>query len=187
MIYFLSAAEYKKRSVIDENVKDEILDPIRRKTQNKVKRLIGKDLYDSLITNIDNDTVTTDQATLLDDYIVPFVISVNDYNIIPFLNYKLTNISLTKKSSENSAASALDEVKWMRENVIKQEVIELEKSMIDFLNDNAEDTYPLFKESRYYECDPNNLDTNLSQIFIPDDKDLDFRYRNRYWRSNGYK
>lgn len=180
MIYIVSASAYKERSVIDENVNDSTLQPILRKSQNKVKRLLGSDLYDSIITGIDTSTVTNDQKDLLNDYIVPYLISVNDYNVVPFLNYKLTNINLGKKTSENSTNSELDEVKWLRDNVLKSEVMELEKEMIDFLNDNT-DTYPLFKESRYYNCDSNNLDTNLSQIFIPQDKELDFRYRNRYY------
>lgn len=184
MIYILSSNAYKERSVIDENVNDTTIDPILRKSQNKVKRLLGSDLYDSIIDNIDNNTVTPSEEELLNDYVVPYLISLNDYNIIPFLNYKLTNINLGKKSSENSTNSELDEVKWIRENVFKSEVMDLEKEMIDFLNEN-DDTYPLFKESRYYSCGANNLDTNLSQIFIPNDKDLDFRYRNRYYNNGG--
>jgi hypothetical protein len=179
MIYILSSNTYKQRSVIDENVNDSVLQPILRKSQNKVKRLLGTDLYNDILTNIDNGTVTTKQESLLNDYVVNFLVAINDYNVVPFLNYKLTNISLSKKTSDNSASSALDEVKWIRENVLKSEVADLEKEMIDFLNGNIDD-YPLFKESRYYRCDPNDLNTNLSQIFIPQEgDDIEFRYKNR--------
>lgn len=185
MIYILSADTYKGLSVIDENVDDNIIKPVLKKSQNKVKRLLGSDLYDSIITNIDTSSITSDQDTLLKDYVVPYLVSLNDYNIVPFLNYKLTNISISKKNSEQSNNSELNEIKWIRDNVIKSEVMDLEKELVDFLNEEVDNgKYPLFKESRYYEC-KDNLNSNISQIYIPGDEEKEFRYRNRTWGSNG--
>jgi len=168
MIYILSPNTYKELSVIDNNVNVETVEPILKKSQGNVRRIMGRELYDEILEKIDLGTLSVNEQDLLDDYVIDYLVSLNDYNVVPFLNYKLTNISLSKKSSENSTTSDLAEVKWLREHVFKSEVMIIEKELIDYLNDSV-DIFPLFKESRYYECGDAFLGSERGSIYFPPD------------------
>lgn len=116
---FLTAKFLKNNTVIDQNVDDDILNPWIIVAQNKyIERSLGTALFNDIVTNIKNKTITGLNKTLLDDYIQPCLQHFVVYEALPFIQYKLTNKSISKKNSENSTVADLNEMQYLRKSVL---------------------------------------------------------------------
>ncbi|RYY51496.1 MAG: hypothetical protein EOO06_00395 [Chitinophagaceae bacterium] len=105
-------------TVIDKNVDVELLSMFIREAQDmNIQQVIGTTLYQKLM----NDVFTTgapignSYKILVDDYIIPCQCQWVVYHSLPYLNYKLTNISVSEKSSEHSNPTDLDTIKYLRD------------------------------------------------------------------------
>jgi len=61
--------------------------------------------------------VSARMITLLEDYIQPALVEWVTYSSILYFNYKITNKAVVKKSSDNSEASSLNEVNFLRQSI----------------------------------------------------------------------
>lgn len=115
---YISTQHLKDNTVINNNVDNELLEPFIIQAQNKhIEPIIGTGLFNEIKTNIQNNTVSGDTKTLLDDYIQPCLKEWVLYESLPFINYKLTNKSVGTKSSDNSEPAELNELQYLRKNV----------------------------------------------------------------------
>ena len=56
-------------------------------------------------------------VSLLEEYIQPALVEWVTYSGLLYFNYKVTNKAVVKKSSDNSEASSLNEVNFLRQSV----------------------------------------------------------------------
>ena len=149
-VLFLSVDYLRDNTVINGDVDSELLEPFIMSAQNvHIETVVGTNLYNSIIADIEADTLTGVDKDLVDNYLQPALVQWSLYEALPFINYKLTNKSIATKNSDNSDPVQLDELHYLRTNV--RDVAEyMSERATKFLKNNT-DLYPLFLEN--YECD----------------------------------
>lgn len=117
--YMVSSQYIKDNTIINNNTDNELIDPFILQAQNtRIERILGTALFNDIITNIQSGTITGLNKTLLDNYILPSLIQWVVYESMPYLLMKITNKSITKKSSDNSTPVEINDMKYLRENVM---------------------------------------------------------------------
>ena len=87
---FISIEVIKDQSVINENVDSKLLQPTLIMVQDiYLKQVIGKDLYAELITQVNAESVSALNTTLLTDYIQPYLWVEHYLNYLPLTLYSL--------------------------------------------------------------------------------------------------
>lgn len=151
---FISIEVLKDQSVINENVDSKLLQPTLIMVQDiYLKQVIGKDLYAELITQVNAESVTALNTTLLTDYIQPYLINKVVSELVIDVNYKIKNKALMVGSSDNAQpldSSGMSIVQTKYRNIAENYRV----SLVDYLTDNYLD-YPLFKCAKNYSEIPN--------------------------------
>jgi hypothetical protein len=141
---FISLSVLKDNSVINENVDSKLLLPTLIMVQDVyLKGVIGKELYQELCTEIDAESVSTDNVTLIEDYIQPYLINKLVSECVIDTNYKIRNKALMVSSSDNAQpldATGMTIIQQKYRNIAES----YKNNLIEFLQDNRL-TYPLFK------------------------------------------
>ena len=118
-VYFISTEYLRQNTPIEDNVDDsKILPFITQAEDTYLQEVIGETGYNALKDAIVNNTLTSDEQTFIKNYVQPMVAQFSFYLVFPFLNYKATNKSIAKESSEYSQASELDEIKFLRSSIL---------------------------------------------------------------------
>lgn len=141
--YFISPAEIKASTYIDENVDDKLITPSIDIAQSLyMLPHLGTGLFDELKTQIGAGNLTALNTTLLGTYIVPAMKYWTLYELVSPMTYKFTNKSVVKKSSENSEPITFTEVTALRDE-FKNKAEWLTERLKKYLLENQTD-YPLY-------------------------------------------
>ncbi|QDP49141.1 MAG: hypothetical protein Unbinned706contig1001_20 [Prokaryotic dsDNA virus sp.] len=117
-ILLITADYYKRNSVVNLNVDEELIHPQIIKAQNmNIERVLGSNLFNTLLEQVSLSNVEPRMVTLLEDYIQPALVEWVTYTALPYFNFKITNKSVAKKSSDNSTPSELNEVNFLRQDI----------------------------------------------------------------------
>ncbi len=136
-VLFISEARLKSLTAIHDNVEPNDLMPFVLQAQDiYVQDVLGTKFYNSLKTNVSGDTLTTEETTLINDYISPALANYSLYLAIPTLNYKFKNKSILNPSSEESLNTGFDEMKYLRENTLDTAQFYMARAL-DYLCDNS--------------------------------------------------
>lgn len=135
--------EIKANNFADENVDDKIIRNSIVLAQNlHILPILGTGLFDQIKDQIEADTLSANNQSLLSDYIQPALEWWAMYELVDPLTYKITNKSIMKKSSENSNPISADEVGNLK-NKFKNIAEERTQRLISYLCENS-DTYTLY-------------------------------------------
>lgn len=108
----------KDNSAIQDNVDDKLIVPYIKKSQfTHIHQLLGSNLYEKILSDIENDTLTGNYKILVDRYIKSCLIEWTVYEVMPFISLKLDNKSITKGNSDYSDAADLNDLKYLRQTV----------------------------------------------------------------------
>lgn len=141
---FISVDYLRDNSSINGNTDNEILEPYIITAQTvHIEQILGTGLFNDIVTNIQADTITGNNKTLLDDYIQPCLLQWSIYEALPFLNFKMTNKAVTTKSSDNSEPVGLSEIQYLRQNV-RDTAEYLSQRVTDYLKANPS-LFPLYR------------------------------------------
>ena len=174
-ILFVTSQYIRDNSVINDNVDSELITPWISKAQDKyIEPIMGTALMNRVKASITAGTVSGDTKILLDDHIQKTLREWVIYEALPFLNYKITNKAVSKKDSENSTASDLDEVSYLRGNV-RDTAEYYSQRLTNYLKANT-DIFPEYLNPGD-DCDtirPNNT-SYFNGLYLPNmDNDCDF-------------
>jgi len=148
-ILLITADYYKRNSVVNLNVDEELIHPQIIKAQNmNIERILGSNLFNTLLSQVQTGTVEPRMVTLLEDYIQPCLVEWVTYTALPYYNFKITNKSISKKSSDNSTPSELNEINFLRQD-IRDDAEYLSDRLTKYLKTNR---------TTYTEYDTNNSD-----------------------------
>lgn len=146
MILLLTESTLKRYSPIEGNVDVELLKPhILRAQETIVHETLGTDLLRELQSQIENDTVTAANATLLDDYIRPMLALWSTYKAMPFLRGRIRNGDIVTRTHDDGTPVS-DNVFSEMINGIKNDAEWYTQRTIDFLCNNEQD-YPAYKSN----------------------------------------
>ena len=109
----ISETYLKDRSIIDNNVDYRKVMPIIEAIQDlKLEPLLGTDLYDEIITQTTPPTTLSgDNQTLIDNYILKFMLFYVLAEAPAALHYRYMNKGIQIKSSENSTPADRTDLK----------------------------------------------------------------------------
>jgi hypothetical protein len=142
-VYFISAAKCKELAGINGNTDDFLITPMIADNQRVyIEAVLGTALYDELITQVENNTVTVLNATLLDEYVIPCLVNYVKSDAAVNLNFKLTNKAVTSKNSENSTPVTKDESIYLMQHWKNRAEYYAER-ITKYLHENRT-SYPLF-------------------------------------------
>jgi hypothetical protein len=116
---FISTEFIYNTTIIDSNVDATLVNKFIDMSQDiNIQQVLGHDLYHKLMDLVANNTITdvNNKAyyNLLVDYVQKTQAYWLVYNILPYINYHLTNKSVTTKSSDSSQATGLPELEFLR-------------------------------------------------------------------------
>lgn len=101
--YFISETYIKENSLVDENVDMKIMKSIIWDAQfDYMLPILGTDLYNKIISDINGSTLTGDYLTLVNDYVAPALVKWVMYELVPSMSYKYRNKSVSKQRGDNS-------------------------------------------------------------------------------------
>ena len=105
--------------------------------------IIGKELYNELLDQVENNTVTPANASLLLE-IYPFEGLALMEVCMPYLAIHVSEIGLTKGKSENSDSADVNDINYLT-NYVRSQMEPLKNKLTSFLKNNK-DLYPLYKD-----------------------------------------
>jgi hypothetical protein len=134
----------------------ELLEPFISVAENMHLDVLGTALKDSLITMIENQTLTGVSETLVDDYIIPYSAWITFWEASLFIMYRAEAKGITKKFSDNSQALDKTEFALFRQG-IKDKADFYHNRLLDYLTSNQSafplwrctDTNPINKKESY--------------------------------------
>lgn len=140
-VLIITAEYFKRNTVVNLNVDAELIHPVITKAQNmNIERVLGTNLFNTVLSQIESGSVEARIKTLIEDYIQVALVEWVTYHGFLYFNYKVTNKAVSKKSSENSEPSELNEVNYLRQNV-RDDAEYYSDRITKFLKANLE-TYP---------------------------------------------
>lgn len=144
MIRLIDTQDVKDATTIQQNVDANIIIPFIFVAQDShLDEILGSNYLEHILEAFDNNTLTADETTLLNDYIKPMLIWWTYTECYPHINFKPTNKAISKENSEYGSHSTIDEIKYMQNN-IRLTAQSLTTKLYKFLCKNAND-YPLWR------------------------------------------
>ena len=113
----LISTEYiKTRGIVDDNVDDKLLVYYIGKAQDThTQFILGEDLYNKIMNDVVNNTLTGFYQTLTYNYIQPALMEWTIYESLPWINWKITNKSIVQQTSEKATAIQTSDLKWLKD------------------------------------------------------------------------
>jgi len=102
-VLFISEDYVKRNSSIDENIDVKLIQPTILDVQRiKLEPVLGTKLYEGLKGRVETSTTTSDDDTLIEDYVAPALLKWVLFDLTTHLLYRYRNKNVSKKNSENS-------------------------------------------------------------------------------------
>ena len=155
-VLFISDSYLKQTTFVGENVQANVLTSAITTAQTiKIQSILGKALYDKLVTDISNaggslTGVTGNYAILLEEYVIPSLTNWALYEAIVPLTLKFTNKGISRAQDQYTEGIDLETLKYIR-NDVRNEAEWYTQRLTTYLCNNTQ----LFPE--YSNYDANDL------------------------------
>src|SRR4051794_31914134 len=119
-VLLISEQQIKAQSIIEANVDSKILNKVIVNVQEiQLKGILGADLYNTVLDAVSafvatGTTIPTDTATLLNDYIQPFLVHAVVADFIVVNNFKLTNKGFLKMRDDVAESVSADDLEYAK-------------------------------------------------------------------------
>ena len=134
---FISTTRIKKDTALGASVDDNLLLPYILMAQDRyILPVLGTDLYDKLISDIQGSSLAGDYLTLLQSYIQPALVQFSFATVVPFLRLRFVNNSVVTMSSENGASVSHSDLKPLISASMDQGEF-LRERLIDYIRNNT--------------------------------------------------
>ena len=142
-VLLVSEQRMKQWTSLDNNIRIDVLTPSILQAQDiYIQDTLGTPFYRRLKEGVVADDLTTNEAAFLKDYIGPTLIQYALYLLLPNLKYKMVEKGILNGTSEETAPTTLDEMKYLRESALDTAQF-YNKRMLEFLCDNPS-MFPLY-------------------------------------------
>ena len=121
---------------------DEIWNFIPLAEQLHIVPIIGQEMYKELLDQVENNEVTPENASLLLQ-IYPFEgLAIMEVSM-PYIAFHITEVGITKGSSENSDSVTTNDINYLT-NYVRSQMTPCKERLIEFISQNSE-LYPSIK------------------------------------------
>lgn len=142
-VYFISADKLKEDTVISENTDNKLIAPTILMVQDiYIQGILGTSLYNELKTQIQSNSVSALNQTLLNDYLQNTIKHYCMAELCLPLTYKFMNKSIVTKNSENSSTATLEQLSQIK-NYYLNHAEWYAKRIVKYLQEN-QTQYPLW-------------------------------------------
>ena len=132
---------------------DEIWNFIPLAEQLHIVPIIGQEMYNELLDQVENNEVTPENASLLLQ-IYPFEgLAIMEVSM-PYIAFHITEVGITKGSSENSDSVTTNDINYLT-NYVRSQMVPYKERLIEFISQNSE-LYPNIKIEKKCEKQPTN-------------------------------
>lgn len=146
--YFLSTHSLKEFSLIENNVEDEKLSVMLNRVQKtQLEVVLGTVLFKKLLEDIDNNALSGIYETLVNDYIIDFLIVCCELEYVVSGQNKFANMGVGSYQPENTNQNNLQQDNDVRDQ-LKKHRNSYRDSLVGFLMDNKE----VIPEYADYDC-----------------------------------
>ena len=115
----LSEQRLKQLTNLDDNIRVEEITPFILQAQDLyLQDRLGTKFFDRLKNGIIADDLNADEKALLNDYISQTLAHYALYLMLPGLKYKLVDKGILSGESEETGATTLDELKYLRQTTL---------------------------------------------------------------------
>lgn len=176
-ILFLSSSKFKDITPISENVRvgDKIDTVIWEAQHRYIKPILCASLYDEITTQINDNTLSDANRTLLQDYIQPALAFYTYYLLLPYSWVKVREAGPTNSQGDNYVVVGRNDVEYLRDTALSS-AQEWALRAQEYIDDNKSD-FPS------YECDFDEANGVVNPHFMSVRKSDAFRYRKlKNWR-----
>tara|TARA_R100000781_G_scaffold27534_1_gene20476 strand:- start:16 stop:588 length:573 start_codon:yes stop_codon:yes gene_type:complete len=134
---FISTDRLKKDSALGGSVDDNLLLPYILMAQDRyILPVLGTDLYDKLISDIQGSSLAGAYLTLLQTYIQPALVQFSFSVVLPFLRLRFVNSSIVTMNSEQGSSVSHDDLKPLINASMDQGEF-LRERLIDYIRNNT--------------------------------------------------
>lgn len=138
-VLLISETKLKSFTNINKNVDMDLLRAEIKVAQDiELQTVLGTKFYNHLLSQVSatGNTFTSDEKTLVDDYIAPFLIHAAYHTAIPHLHYRTMNRGIMEGEAESARGVDIETMKYLR-NVQKQRSDFYKQRLLDWLNIGA--------------------------------------------------
>jgi len=136
--YFLDIPIWEKYGYANDNIDPKKLRPIIYSVQRtRIEPILGTELYDKIVSEVDAGTLSGIYKTLMDEHILPTMIVYCDWKATFHLTDQMTNKTVGKNNDEHIRANDVGNNNNLRDELIK-DAKQFEKKMIGWLCDNKD-------------------------------------------------
>jgi hypothetical protein len=162
----------KEYSIINNNADMKVITPTIQLVQDiYIHPILGSDLYDEIITQINSNTVTSLNQTLLDSYVIPCMLWYVLCECTPVFKYRYMNKGVMVKNSENSTPADLNEIQFLMDKWKNNAEVYAER-ITKYLRKNAS-SYPEYTSNPDYDDIKPNKSNYETGIYLDDSSDDD--------------
>ena len=134
---FISTTRIKKDTALGGSVDDNLLLPYILMAQDRyILPILGTDLYDKLISDIQGSSLAGDYLTLLQTYIQPALVQFSFSVVLPFLRLRFVNNSVVTMDSEQGSSVSHEDLKPLINASMDQGEF-LRERLIDYIQNNT--------------------------------------------------
>lgn len=135
-VLLVSEQRMKQWTSLDNNIRIDVLTPSILNAQNVyTQQSLGSRFYNRLKSGIVNADLTTNENNFLRDYVGPALMQYALYLVLPSLKYKLVEKGIVSGTSEETAATTLEDMKYLRQNAMNLAQF-YDERLREYLKDN---------------------------------------------------
>src|SRR5689334_4844066 len=110
-ILFISTSDFRERVDLTPNILDKYIVPNIALIQDRyIKKVLCKDFYNELLDQVENNTLTTANETLMNDYIKPYMVYRAYARYIAGANVFSTASGFRKYIEDNSESASREDM-----------------------------------------------------------------------------
>jgi len=153
----------KSISIIHDNVENSVLSVALERTQDMVLQpILGSSLYNRLMTGVADNDLTTDELTLIEDYIAKVLAIGVEIRVLDSLSKQIRNVGYSAGNPE----AKVEEINSIErgKDISNKDLTFYKKRLQLFLDENRL-TYPLYDLYDAYGVDKEKNSHSYSQNF----------------------
>lgn len=163
----ISEQRVKQLTNLDDNVRLEEITPFIIQSMDLfLQDRIGTKFYERLKAGVIADDLNADEKSLLNDYIAPMLAHYSLYLMLPGLKYKLVEKGILSGQSEETGATSLDELKYLRQSTMDTAQF-YDERLYERLCDLPSGTFPEYDQPGTDGMAPNESTAYFSGLVTP--------------------
>jgi len=168
---FISTHRLKMDTSLGGSVDNDLLLPYILMAQERyILPVLGTDLYNKIISDIGNTTLSGNYLTLLQTYIQPALVQFAYATILPFLRLRLVNNSVVTMNTENGSSVSHNDLKPIINASIDHGEF-LRERLIEYISNNTS-SFPEYSSNTGADLSPTtaNYYAGLNLDVSPDNE-----------------